>query len=52
MAAANARIGVATSAYYPSLQLAASAGFESTGIVNLISLPSSLWAIGARWRSR
>jgi multidrug efflux system outer membrane protein len=47
MAAANARIGVATSAYYPSLQLAANAGFQSTGIVNLVSLPSSLWAIGA-----
>jgi NodT family efflux transporter outer membrane factor (OMF) lipoprotein len=47
MAAANAQIGVARSAYYPSLQLAATAGFESTGIGNLISLPSSLWAIGA-----
>jgi NodT family efflux transporter outer membrane factor (OMF) lipoprotein len=47
MAAANARIGVAKSAYYPSLQLAASAGFQSTGIASLISLPSSLWAIGA-----
>ncbi|HUE24250.1 MAG TPA: efflux transporter outer membrane subunit [Bryobacteraceae bacterium] len=47
MAAANAQIGVARSAYYPSLQLAASAGFESTGIASLISLPSSLWAVGA-----
>jgi NodT family efflux transporter outer membrane factor (OMF) lipoprotein len=47
MAAANAQVGVATSAYYPSLQLAASAGIESTGIGNLISLPSSLWAVGA-----
>ena len=47
MAAANAQIGVARSAYYPSLQLAASAGLESTGIASLISLPSSLWAVGA-----
>jgi NodT family efflux transporter outer membrane factor (OMF) lipoprotein len=47
MAAANARIGVARSAYYPSLQLAASAGLQSTGIPSLISLPSSLWAVGA-----
>ncbi|HVN05497.1 MAG TPA: efflux transporter outer membrane subunit [Bryobacteraceae bacterium] len=47
MAAANAQIGVAKSAYYPSLQLAASAGFESTGLGSLFSLPSSLWAIGA-----
>ena len=47
MAAANAQIGVARSAYYPSLQLAASAGLESTGVANLFSLPSSLWAVGA-----
>jgi multidrug efflux system outer membrane protein len=47
MAAANAGIGVAKSAYYPSLQLAASAGLESTGIASLFSLPSSLWAVGA-----
>jgi multidrug efflux system outer membrane protein len=47
MAAANAQIGVAKSAYYPSLQLAASAGLESTGLGNLFSLPSSLWAVGA-----
>lgn len=47
MAAANAQIGVAKAAYYPSLQLAATAGFESTGIGSLISLPSSLWAVGA-----
>jgi multidrug efflux system outer membrane protein len=47
MAAANAQIGVARSAYYPSLQLAATAGLESTGIGSLFSLPSSLWAVGA-----
>jgi NodT family efflux transporter outer membrane factor (OMF) lipoprotein len=47
MAAANAQIGVARSAYYPSLQLAATAGFESTGLASLFSLPSSLWAVGA-----
>jgi NodT family efflux transporter outer membrane factor (OMF) lipoprotein len=47
MAAANARIGLAKAAYYPSLQLALSAGFESTGIGSLFSLPSSLWAVGA-----
>jgi len=47
MAAANARIGVARSAYYPSLQLAASAGLQSANIASLISLSSSLWAVGA-----
>jgi outer membrane protein, multidrug efflux system len=47
MAAANAQIGVARSAYYPSLQLAATAGLESTGIGSLFSLPSSLWAVGS-----
>ena len=47
MAAANAQIGVARSVYYPSLQLAATAGFEGTGLASLFSLPSSLWAVGA-----
>jgi len=47
MASANAEIGVAKSAYYPSIQLAASAGLESAGLGNFISLPSSLWAVGA-----
>ena len=46
VAAANAQVGIATSAYYPVLNLAASAGFESGGITTLISGPSLFWSAG------
>ncbi len=47
MAFANAEIGVAKSAYYPSIPLLASGGLQSAGIASLVSLPSALWAVGA-----
>lgn len=47
MASANAQIGVAKSAYYPSIPLVASAGLQSATVASLFSLPSSLWAVGA-----
>ena len=46
VAAANAQIGVAKSAYYPLVNLSASGGFESSAITTLISGPSGLWSIG------
>ncbi|HYL97211.1 MAG TPA: efflux transporter outer membrane subunit [Terriglobales bacterium] len=46
VAAANAQVGIATSAYYPVLNLAASAGFESGSITTLISGPSLFWSGG------
>jgi NodT family efflux transporter outer membrane factor (OMF) lipoprotein len=46
MASANAQIGVAKSAYYPLLNLAAAGGFESGSITTLISGPSILWSAG------
>lgn len=46
MAAANARIGIARAAYYPSIGLSASTGaFGRTG-ADLLSAPTTLWAIG------
>jgi NodT family efflux transporter outer membrane factor (OMF) lipoprotein len=46
VAAANAQVGIAASAYYPVLNLAASAGFESGSITTLISGPSLFWSAG------
>ena len=46
MAAANASIGVSRAAFYPNITLSAGAGFEDNAF-NLISLPNSLWSVGA-----
>jgi len=47
VAAANAQIGVAKAAFYPSLTLSASGGYQSTsGIANLFNLPSRVWSLG------
>lgn len=47
MAQANAQIGVARAAYFPTVTLSASGGVESTSVSNWFSWPSVLWAIGA-----
>src|SRR6202040_1381479 len=46
VAAANAQIGVAKSAYYPVIGLTASGGFESASITTLLNGPSGLWSFG------
>jgi NodT family efflux transporter outer membrane factor (OMF) lipoprotein len=46
MASANAQIGVAKAAYYPTISLGATGGFESGVISTLISGPSALWSVG------
>ncbi|MGA9667353.1 MAG: efflux transporter outer membrane subunit [Gallionella sp.] len=49
MAAANAQIGVARAAYFPSLSLSAVAGgYESNSLTSLISAPSLIWAVGVQ----
>jgi NodT family efflux transporter outer membrane factor (OMF) lipoprotein len=46
VAAANAQIGVAKSAYFPVVTLAASFGFESTSFGDWLTWPSRFWAVG------
>ena len=46
VASANAQIGIAKSAYYPLINLAATGGFESSSITTLLSGPSGLWSLG------
>jgi NodT family efflux transporter outer membrane factor (OMF) lipoprotein len=46
MAQANAQIGVATAAYYPTLTLSATAGFESSSLSNWLTWPSRYWSVG------
>ena len=47
MAEANALIGVETAAYFPTLDLTASGGFESAILSNLITTPARFWSLGA-----
>ena len=47
MAAANAQIGVAKAAYYPTVQLSAAAGFEAASTVSWFTWPSRLWSLGS-----
>ena len=46
-AAANAQIGVAKAAYFPSLTLSGATGFRSASLANLLSAPSRFWSLGA-----
>jgi len=45
---ANALVGVAIAAYYPTLNLTASYGFSSPSLGSLLEGPNSLWAVGGQ----
>lgn len=47
VAAANAQIGLAESAYYPLVNIVGSGGFESGSITTLLQGPGAMWTIGA-----
>jgi len=44
--AANAEIGVARAAYFPSISLSGEAGFQSTALLSLFSGPAGAWSYG------
>ena len=46
LAQANAQIGVARAAYYPTVTLSAAAGFASTSFTSWFTWPSRLWSVG------
>ncbi|WP_295862046.1 efflux transporter outer membrane subunit [uncultured Xanthomonas sp.] len=47
MAAANAGIGIAVAAWFPTLSLSASGGYDGAGLASLLSVPNRVWAVGA-----
>ena len=46
VAQANAQIGLATAAYYPTVTLSASAGFSNTSPTTWFTWPSRFWSVG------
>jgi NodT family efflux transporter outer membrane factor (OMF) lipoprotein len=46
VAQANAQIGIAKAAFFPTVTLNAAAGFTSTAIANWFTWPSRFWSVG------
>jgi NodT family efflux transporter outer membrane factor (OMF) lipoprotein len=46
MAAANAEIGLARAAYYPTLTLSATAGLSAGNLASFFSWPARFWSVG------
>lgn len=47
MASANARVGLARTAFYPHITLSGAGGLQSTAISSLFNVPSFFWSLGA-----
>ena len=47
VAAANAEIGVAEAAYYPTVSLSGAVGFEASDFAKWLNWPSRFWSLGA-----
>ena len=46
MSAANARIGIARAAFFPTPMISATSGYQSAVLPNLISAPNKVWSVG------
>lgn len=46
MAAANAQIGVAQAAFFPSLTLSASGGYQNSSFTDILATPQRYWSLG------
>jgi NodT family efflux transporter outer membrane factor (OMF) lipoprotein len=47
MAVANAQIGIARAAYFPSLNLFGNGGWQAADVAKLLNVQSTFWAVGA-----
>jgi NodT family efflux transporter outer membrane factor (OMF) lipoprotein len=47
IAAANARLGIARTAFFPTLTLFGSAGFKADSLLKILDVPSMVWAVGS-----
>jgi outer membrane protein, multidrug efflux system len=47
MAIANAQIGIARAAYYPSMNLFGAGGWQAADIAKLVNVQSTFWAVGS-----
>jgi NodT family efflux transporter outer membrane factor (OMF) lipoprotein len=47
MAVANAQIGIARAAYFPSLNLFGNGGWQTADVAKLLNVQSTFWAVGA-----
>jgi len=47
MAEQNAKVGIQTAAYFPSITLTGSRGYQGSPISNLITSPFKVWSLGA-----
>lgn len=48
VAAANARVGVESAAWFPAITLSASGGFQGSELARLFTVPNRFWSLGAQ----